>query len=534
MAQPLSVTLTPSDHNGYAVSCFGEKDGSITAQISGGTPPYQYGWSTGGASLTITNQPAGYYSFKVTDDAGTTVTAEIMLLEPNAIRVGLTPVVYPNDYNISCWECHNGMIYVDVSGGSAPFNYVWNDGLPGALRTGLGAKQQYSVEVTDANGCSAKTQKINLTQPERNDWGMTGNTGSDANVHYIGTADAQDVVFKSNGAEVLRLKSNGDISLLGSLTGSGPLYRMEDGTLRGGGFPDFPELPPELCHAMESYPYWETRGNAFSQLCPEGDPLLGTLGDLPLKMVTNGVERMRITEAGRVAIGATDAPETQFHVEGDLLVRGSTHGDIITRSNAQEGAAIWARNTGAAWGLSIDPDGKGHILGDWNNPTPHVSFTYDRVEMPTRLVIGDMEPMEGYRLSVAEGIRTDRIVVGDVEPREGYRLMVQEGILTERVKVALRTSTEWSDHVFLPGYRLMPLSEVECFIQENGHLPGVPSAAQMVEQGLDVVKTDAMLMEKIEEVTLYLITMEKRVMKLESENAALRQMTDGLPVNEQR
>jgi hypothetical protein len=133
LAQPLTITLTPSDYNGFAVSCFGEKDGSITAQISGGTPPYHYGWSTGDVTLTITDQPAGYYSFKVTDDAGTTERAEIMLLEPNAIRVGLTPVVYPNDYNISCWECHNGMIYVDVYGGTAPFNHLWNDGLNGAM-----------------------------------------------------------------------------------------------------------------------------------------------------------------------------------------------------------------------------------------------------------------------------------------------------------------------------------------------------------------------------------------------------------------
>lgn len=117
-----------------------------------------------------------------------------------------------------------------------------------------------------------------------------------------------------------------------------------------------------------------------------------------------------------------------------------------------------------------------------------------------------------------------RLVIGDVPLIDGYRLLVQEGIMTERVKVALRTSTEWSDHVFLPGYRLMPLAEVECFIQENGHLPGVPSADQMVEQGLDVVKTDAVLLEKIEEITLHLIAMEKRMVGLEEENARLRSM----------
>ena len=78
------------------------------------------------------------------------------------------------------------------------------------------------------------------------------------------------------------------------------------------------------------------------------------------------------------------------------------------------------------------------------------------------------------------------------------------------------------DRVFQPGYALMPLREVDAFIKQNGHLPGVPSAEQMVEQGLDVVKTDAMLMEKIEEITLHLIGMEKRVVELERENATLR------------
>ncbi len=88
--------------------------------------------------------------------------------------------------------------------------------------------------------------------------------------------------------------------------------------------------------------------------------------------------------------------------------------------------------------------------------------------------------------------------------------------------MALRNTSEWSDHVFLPNYRLMPLKEVDTFIKEHGHLPGVPSAAQMVESGLDVVKTDAMLMEKIEVITLHLIAMEKQIQGLQQENLDLQ------------
>lgn len=355
------------------------------------------------------------------------------------------------------------------------------------------------VTVTDSLGCTASSQRIGLTQPERNVWAMDGNSATDAGTHYLGTADSSDLVLKSNGQEIVRLTGSGDMKLLGSAQAVGPVFRMEDGTLRGGGFPDFPYLEPPLCRGELAYyyPYWKTTGNAFSQLCPEITPLLGTLGNRPLIMVTDGLERMRIMNTGQVAIGTTSAPETKLHVEGDLLVRGGTFGDIITRSGEDEGVTLWARNAQAAWGLSISPDGKGHILGDWNNPVPQVTFTYDQVEIPTRLVIGD------------------------VEPRDGYRLMVQEGILTERLKVALKTSTEWSDHVFHPGYRLMPLPEVKAYIDEHGHLPGVPSADQMVEQGLDVVKTDAMLQEKIEELTLHAIALNNRLEEAERIIAAL-------------
>jgi hypothetical protein len=60
----------------------------------------------------------------------------------------------------------------------------------------------YSVLVTDANGCEAVSQKLLLTQPERSDWTMTGNTGTNPATHYIGSVDAQDVVSRAMGRSV--------------------------------------------------------------------------------------------------------------------------------------------------------------------------------------------------------------------------------------------------------------------------------------------------------------------------------------------
>jgi hypothetical protein len=92
----------------------------------------------------------------------------------------------------------------------------------------------------------------------------------------------------------------------------------------------------------------------------------------------------------------------------------------------------------------------------------------------------------------------------------GYKLYVKEGILTEKVKIALLYTSDWADYVFAPDYKLKSLTEVEKYIQKNKHLPGVPSAEEMVSNGLDVVKTDAILMAKIEELTLYMIELQKQ------------------------
>ena len=97
-----------------------------------------------------------------------------------------------------------------------------------------------------------------------------------------------------------------------------------------------------------------------------------------------------------------------------------------------------------------------------------------------------------------------------------YRLIVQDGILTEKLKVALRNGTEWADYVFESDYKLMPLEEVEKFAKENKHLPNVPSADEMVKVGLDFSQVSKMFMEKIEELTLHVVELNKRIKELEA------------------
>ncbi|GAB3969639.1 hypothetical protein GCM10028806_16240 [Spirosoma terrae] len=82
-------------------------------------------------------------------------------------------------------------------------------------------------------------------------------------------------------------------------------------------------------------------------------------------------------------------------------------------------------------------------------------------------------------------------------------------VLTSAGHYSVRSEADWSDKVFMNGYKLRSLSEVDQYIQKHQHLPGVPSAAEIVEQGIDAAKMDAKLLEKIEELTLYSIQLEK-------------------------
>lgn len=94
----------------------------------------------------------------------------------------------------------------------------------------------------------------------------------------------------------------------------------------------------------------------------------------------------------------------------------------------------------------------------------------------------------------------------------GYNMYVSGGILTEKIKAALATSSNWADYVFAKNYQLKPLAEVETFINKNKHLPGVPTADELVKDGgIDMNEMFAKQMGKIEELTLYIIKQNKEI-----------------------
>ena len=102
-----------------------------------------------------------------------------------------------------------------------------------------------------------------------------------------------------------------------------------------------------------------------------------------------------------------------------------------------------------------------------------------------------------------------------------YQLFVRGGILTEAVRVQLETA--WADYVFAPDYELPSLEAVESYIQENGHLPNMPSAEQVKSDGIELGEMAKLQQEKIEELTLYAIDQKKHIDSLEATVAKQQQ-----------
>ncbi len=116
-----------------------------------------------------------------------------------------------------------------------------------------------------------------------------------------------------------------------------------------------------------------------------------------------------------------------------------------------------------------------------------------------------------------------RVKIGNVATNfDGYKLYVEEGILTEKVKVAVKNGQDWFDHVFNDDYKLISLTELEQFIAANKHLPDMPTTQEVTTKGLDLGKTEGLLLKKVEELTLYLIELKKDLDQTKKELETLK------------
>ncbi|MES2621637.1 MAG: M4 family metallopeptidase [Bacteroidota bacterium] len=153
-----------SDYNGRDISCFGVCDGSATVNITSGAFP-DIEWSNGQTTASISGLCAGAYSVTVTNalGLGCSVESSVNIEEPAELTVTANAVSNYNGYNVSCNGGSDGIATAIPSGGTSGFSYDWSNGSVAKSPNGLSAGN-YSVTITDANGCTAEDD-VTLTEP---------------------------------------------------------------------------------------------------------------------------------------------------------------------------------------------------------------------------------------------------------------------------------------------------------------------------------------------------------------------------------
>lgn len=135
-------------------------------------------------------------------------------------------------------------------------------------------------------------------------------------------------------------------------------------------------------------------------------------------------------------------------------------------------------------------------------------------------------PVERMRIDGA-----GKVIIGNIDTwwptvNSNYSLFVEKGIRTEEVRVDLKGS--WPDYVFTSDYNRLSIEELEEYLTINQHLPNIPAATEIEEDGIDLGEMDAKLLEKIEEQALYIIELNTKLKAQQAENEEMKKRLEKL------
>lgn len=316
-------------------------------------------------------------------------------------------------------------------------------------------------------------------------------TGTAPNpTQYLGSANAYDVIFKTNGLEKMRLTTTGNLRIGQSTSTPGAklcFNDVSDATYGTGSDGITWHSPNPLSFGIyKTAGTWTSPNFQQLQLSWTTGIILNP-GTLYAKSYVDIQGNGLRVSSGVVGIGTyTVAPGYLLELKGGPTIDGSIKAIDAT-------SAFYAVELKRSAGRLGYPD----IWGDGTHP----------------LVIAAKVDGTGTTLfSGNVGIGTP--FTGNTEQ---YKLAVNGKIGAKAIKVEI-TSDAWSDYVFDEKYKFKSIHELEDFIKKYKHLPNVPSAAEVEKDGIDMATMDATLLAKIEELSLYIIEQNKRIEALEQQN----------------
>jgi hypothetical protein len=384
--------------------------------------------------------------------------------------------------------------------------------------------------------------------------GLTeGNGSSNGSRSMI---DIYEMYYKSEGAHRWFINQNADLLTIPKMVlnpdgwlGIGPIEPESKLQVTGG-----------LGVSLTGDGYFQIGETSSTNLVFDTNELLARSNGNPSTLFLqywDGDLSVCYNNAGQVAIGHS-SPQAKVHITDGTDVTLASGGELIlgatnTINLAMDGNEIQARSNGASSALTLqdlggnllvcEPSG-GRLGVGTNSPSAKVHIT-DGTDVSLggggELVLGSTTgmniAMDGNEIQARDNGTASALFLqlsgGDVllspnetgqvgigvsssanMPADDYLLAVDGKIISEEVRVEL--SGSWPDYVFHEGYVLTPLPELEKQIETLGHLPGIPSAENVETDGILLGDMQRSMMEKIEELTLYVIELQKEIEALKA------------------
>lgn len=380
---------------------------------------------------------------------------------------------------------------------------VWNvtgsiTNKPLAVHYTINIEQYYdNVQIYEVDANNNATLKTTLT-------------GSKAGIVYLSNPTGKaKVVFITDGSVSYSPPYYTGITISFSyhdidLFSNSAAFNTVRGTLAGGALrikTDFGSLDLGAQNASGAHINTDRSKIVFDKPIYSMTGEFSTFNNSNLSLQTNGTTRVSVLNSnGNVGIG-TNWPVNNFEVVNSSSNVLEVAGFYNTYPYSNSNRAETRINLGKIEGTNRQPMG---AIG---------AFPLSNYDSSNGLLLFYTRNSQ----NMIERLRIDHngnFGMGTSEIPVGYKLAVAGKIIAEEVMIKLQSSG-WPDYVFKQNYNLMPICEVESYVKANHHLPGIPCATTVENEGISMGEMQTKLLQKIEELTLYIIHQEKRIKILE-------------------
>jgi hypothetical protein len=467
--------------------------------------------NSGWPQLRLTEVGEDYARIKMENDANPSVFWDIAALSDSVLTNSKVNFYYsgPNGTGDRMTITGAGKVGINKTNPEAELDIRggdWNldGGTPGDLRIGSSAANAFRIGVATGGGGAGTARMYSqgggLLLGTNNIPHLTITTAGKVG---IGTTNPIETLHVAGTMRVSSLAGSGDRNVIVDANG-----KFKIGTT-GQGDTDWLETDDQVSTLKEVYidsPGGPTssvtvvgkasNGNNFSSLSLYNDAFFGGTYRR-LLMDANDLDAFRGTGVDPIH----EALNIQRLSSGNLyLTNGGGKVGIGTTAPGSKLTVNGSDNNGTTATLELNSSGTHKLLLDGNEIDNFGSALY------------------------INGNSSANVGIGTLDVAAGYKLSVRGKIIAEEVRVQLYAN--WPDYVFEEDYALTPLEQLGQQIKDAGHLPGIPSAAEIEENGLHLGDMQRKMMEKIEELTLHMISLHERIETLERENVALRSQSD--------